>query len=457
MTKEYSNTRRAFLATAAAATSVMTAAAKEKIIKPGISAKSAGRTIGANDRIRVGMIGVGIMGTGHLRDFVKQSDADKDIEVVAVSDVYKRHRERAQAISKLDPKNIVLDYRELLGRNDVNAVLIATPDHWHAQMAIDAFAAGKDVYLQKPITLTVDESAQVVAAAQKYGRVLQVGSQFLSDLRWHKVRELIGEGAIGEVLWGQTTYSRNSVAGEWNYYVNEEASAETIDWTKWLGTAKKRPFSAERFFRWRKYWEYSNGIASDLFYHRVGPMLFAMGAQYPTRVSGAGGIYVQKDRDVPDTLGMLAEYPNFMIVVAGSMANIAANRHLPEVVYGHAGTILVEPQKVTVTPEMSIARALNRPTEAKTYDFPDAMRMMGRRHSDNFFSCMRTRKTPSLGPELANQIMVSVMMGCESWRSGEMKLYDPQAKKRASKVAGRKGYEGDGKNHPNGPRKQEAV
>jgi predicted dehydrogenase len=457
MSQDTPNTRRAFLATAAAATSVLTASAKEKMIKPGLTAKSASRTLGANDRIRVGMIGVGIMGTGHLRDFTRQQNQDKDIEVVAISDVYKRHRERAQAISKLEEKNIVVDYREVLRRDDVDCVLIATPDHWHAQMAIDAFAAGKDVYLQKPITLTVDESAQVIAAAKKYNRVLQVGSQFLSDARWHKVKELIGEGAIGEVLWGQTTYSRNSVVGEWNYYVDEEASPETIDWTRWLGPAKKRPFSGERFFRWRKYWEYSNGIASDLFYHRVGPMLFAMGAQYPTRVSGAGGIYVQKDRDVPDTLGMLAEFPDFMIVVAGSMANQAANKYLPEVIYGHSGTILVENNKVSVLPEMRVAAALKRPTEAKSFDFPNAIREMQRRHSDDFFSCMRTRKTPNLGPDLAHQIMTSVMMGCESWRSGEMKLFDPATKQRAKKASARPVYEGDGKNRPEGPRKEPSV
>lgn len=457
MSQENNNSRRAFLGAAAAAASVMTAAAKEKAIKPGLPARAASRVVGANDRIRVGMIGVGIMGTGHLRAFARQQEADKDIEIAAVADVYKRHRERAKAITKLEDKHIVVDYREVLKRDDIDCVLIATPDHWHAQMAIDAFAAGKDVYLQKPITLTVDESAQVIAAAAKYNRVLQVGSQFLSDARWHKVRELIGEGAIGEVLWGQTTYSRNSVVGEWNYYVDEEATPENIDWAKWLGPAKKRAFSAERFFRWRKYWEYSNGIASDLYYHRVGPMLFAMGATYPTRVSGGGGIYVQKDRDVPDTLAMIAEYEKFMIVVAGSMANGAPNRLLPEVIYGHSGTILVENNKVTVTPEMMVARALKRPTEGKSFDFPTAVREMGRRHSDNFFSCMRTRQTPNLGPELAHQIMTSVMMGCESWRQGEMKLFDPQGKKRTKKVAARPAYEGDGKNSPMGPRKEPSV
>ncbi|MBI5281765.1 MAG: Gfo/Idh/MocA family oxidoreductase [Candidatus Solibacter usitatus] len=454
MNNDIVNSRRAFLA---AAGSALAASAKEKQIKPGITAKGAARAIGANDRIRVGMIGAGIMGTGHLRDFARQQAADKDIEITAIADVYKRHRERAQAISKLEAKNIVVDYREVLQRSDVDCVLIATPDHWHAQMAIDAFAAGKDVYLQKPITLTVDESAQVIAAAAKYNRVLQVGSQFLSDPRWQKVKELIAEGAIGEVLWAQTTYSRNSTAGEWNYYVDEEATPESIDWARWLGPAKKRPFSGERFFRWRKYWEYSNGVASDLYYHRVGPILNAMGPAYPTRVAGVGGIYVQRDRDVPDTLACIAEYPNFTIVVAGSMANSAPNRYLPEAIYGHSGTITVEASKVTVTPEMPVSRSLKRSTETRSFDFQGASRNMNRFHTDNFFSCMRTRKTPNLGPELAHQIMTSVMLGCESWRSGEMKLLDTQTGKRVKKAAARPAYEGDGKNHPEGPRKQAAT
>lgn len=455
MSPETTHSRRVFLAAAGSLAAARSAQAKK--IKPTVTARSAARTPGANDRIRVGMIGVGIMGTGHLRAFVRQQEQDKDIEVAAVCDVYRRHRERAKAISKLEDKDIYIDYRELLARPDIDCVLIATPDHWHAQMAIDAFAAGKDVYLQKPSTLTVDESAQVMEAAAKYNRVLQVGSQFLSDARWHKVKELIGEGVIGEVFWGQTTYSRNSVAGEWNYYIDEEASPETIDWKRWLGPAPKRPFSAERFFRWRKYWDYSNGIASDLYFHRVGPMLFAMGPAWPTRVSGGGGIYVQKDREVPDTLAMIVEYQNFMIVVAGSMANSAPNRYLPQAIYGHSGTIVVENDRVLVTPEMFVAKALNRPTEARSFEFKNAQREMNRRHTDNFFDCMRTRKTPVLGPELAHQIMLSVMLGCESYRQGEMKLYDPAARKRTRRASARPAYEGDGKNHPLGPKKQPSV
>lgn len=446
---EATPTRRGFVASAL--TSVPMAAIG---VHPAIPAKSAGRVIGANDRIRVGVIGAGMMGTGHLRAFVRQQDVQKDIEVAAVADVYRRHRDRAQAITNIDRNRIVVDYREVLMRRDVDAVLIASPDHWHAQMAIDAFAAGKDVYLQKPITLTVGESTQVIAAAKKYDRVLQIGSQFLSDPRWHKAREIIASGALGKLLWAQTTYSRNSIAHEWNYYIEEECTPETVDWKRWLGPARQTPFSGERFFRWRKYWEYSNGVSSDLYYHRLGPLLFAMGAQYPTRVTGAGGIYHQKDREVPDTFVNTIEYEEFTIVIAGSMANAASNRFLPEVIYGNKATMVVEPKRVVVYPEPYAYRPGTALPPDQIFEFPAGTRDNGRLHTDNFFSCMRSRKTPVLGPELAHQIMTAIGLACESYRGGSLRLYDSKRNRRLKTAPPRDEYRGTGTNHADGPQKE---
>jgi predicted dehydrogenase len=244
-------------------------------------AAAAARVPGANDRINLGFIGVGGRGGGHLRALTAQSEQKADVQVLAVCDVYARHRDKARQTAHLESKDVYNDYRELLARSDIDAVVISTPDHWHAPMAIDAMAAGKDVYLEKPMTLTIDEARETHVAAKKHGRILQVGSQHLSDPRHHKARELISAGELGELLWATATYSRNSVAGEWNYYVDEEASPETIDWQRWLGPARKRPFSAERYFRWRKYWDYSGGIATDLFYHKLGPVLFAMARSSP--------------------------------------------------------------------------------------------------------------------------------------------------------------------------------
>jgi predicted dehydrogenase len=423
-----------------------------KTTKPSVPARSAVRVLGANDRINVGMVGVGGMGTGHLRSFVKQSENDKDIQVTAVCDVYTRNKDRARNLAKLAEKDVHNDYRDVLARNDVDAVLIATPDHWHAQMAVDALAAGKDVYLQKPMTITIEEAADIVAATNKYRRILQVGSQHLSDPRFHKARELIQAGEIGDLLWAHATYSRNSVYGEWNYYVDEEASAQSIDWGRWLGPARKRPFSAERYFRWRKYWEYSGGIATDLDYHRLGPFLLAMGPQFPTRVSACGGIYVQKDREVPDTYATLIEYPGFYINISGSMANSAAVKYFPEVIYGQKGTIVFEKQGVTVFPELTWFR--NQTKEPKTYETA-AVTDLHRLHTDNFFSCMRSRKQPVLNHELGFQIMVAIALGVDSYRDGQTKLFDAGARKQTKRAGARPGFEGDGKNHPEGPKKRE--
>lgn len=247
------STRRGFLASAAAGT------AYAKAWKPS-------RVVGANDRIGLGLIGVGIRGNGHLRKLVERSAEVKDVQPVAACDIYTRWKERAKAVGKLEDKDIHHDYRDLLVRDDVDAVVISTPDHWHAQMAIDAMAGGKDVYLEKPMTLTIDEARQVAEAAHRYERVLQIGSGGVSDPKNQVARKLVENGEIGDLLWAQGSMGRYIEHGDWNYFVDEEASPETIDWKRWLGPAPKRPFSAERYFRWRKYWDYSGGIATDLYY-----------------------------------------------------------------------------------------------------------------------------------------------------------------------------------------------
>ncbi len=446
MDEKRESSRRDFLGRAAVAFTV-SGGARAEALKPSIPARSASRVPGANDRINVGMIGVGGMGTGHLRSFVKQSEETKDIQVVAVCDVYTKRKERARDIARLTDKDVHHDYRELLARNDVDGVVIATPDHWHAQMAIDAMAAGKDVYLQKPMTLTIPEARRIAEAAARYKRILQVGSQHLSDPRHHKARELIQQGEIGELLWAQCTYSRNSKRGEWNYRVEPEGTPQTIDWPRWLGPAPKRPFSAERYFRWRKYWDYSGGIATDLFYHRLGPVVFAMGAQFPTRVTGSGGIYVQKDREVPDTYATVIEYPNFYINISASMANAAAIRYFPEVIYGHKGTIVFDRNRVLVVPEPVFMAQPGDPLKAaKVYEVPPVN--IGRAHTDDFFACMRSRRQPVLDPDLGYKIMVAIKLGVDSYREGKVKFFDDRTHKVVDKPAPRPAYEGDGKNEP---------
>src|SRR5262249_36202979 len=195
-------TRRKFLSQATLAAAALGPAAQtSKSIKPGVSARSAARVVGANDRINVGMIGMGGMGTVHLRAFMSQSEEDKDIQVVAVSDIYTVRKQRAKENAKLADKDVHHDYRSMPARKHVDAVLIAVPDHWHGQMALDTLTAGKDVYLEKPMTHTIEEAQRVVEATKKHSRILQVGAHGMSHAGTQKARELIEQGEIGELLW----------------------------------------------------------------------------------------------------------------------------------------------------------------------------------------------------------------------------------------------------------------
>lgn len=457
------STRRGFIrnaslaATAAGPVAMM--AAKPQGIKPTVSARSASRVVGANDRINLGMIGMGGMGTVHLQAFMKQSEEEKDIQVVAVCDVYKRRKERAMTIAKLTEDGVYHDYVGLLGRSDVDAVLIATPDHWHGQMALDSLAAGKDVYLEKPMTHTIEEAKAITEAVKRYNRILQVGNQGLSSPSTKIVKEIIDRGEIGTILAAQATSARNSLLGEWNYRIEPEGTPETIDWNRWLGPAPKRPFDADRYFRFRKYWDYSGGIATDLFFHSLGPILYPMGAQFPIRVSASGGIYVHKDREVPDTYATLIEYPNFYIDMSGSMANAAMGRHHRQAFFGHKGSVMMERQQVLVYPESfpELRRREQRQGGSggpempapKAYPLPPQGPQRDARtpHTDNFFACVRSRQQPNAPAEIGFQILTAIKLGVDAYREGKTKFFDPITQQVVANSPTRPEYQGDGKNH----------
>ena len=450
--------RRAFLNRASAIALALGAATElakaAKTIRPGVTARSASRVVGANDRIQLGMIGMGGMGTVHLQAFMKQTDEEKDIQIVAVSDIYTRRKQRARDIAKLTDKDVHHDYLDLLARSDVDAVLIASPDHWHGQMALDALAAGKDVYLEKPMTHTLEEAQALVEAVRKYNRILQVGNQGLSAPGTHKSKELIEAGEIGPVLCAQATSARNSLLGEWNYRVEPDGTPENIDWNRWLGSAPKRPFSADRYFRFRKYWDYSGGIATDLFFHSLGPILYPMGAQFPVRVSAHGGIYVHKDRQVPDTYSTTIEYPNFYIDMSGSMANAGMGQYHKQAIYGHKGTLVLDRNQVLVYPETypelrQRSQAAQTAPQPKTFALPPQAPQRDARtpHTTNFFACVRSRKQPNAPAELGYQIITAIKLGVYAYREGKTKLFDPKTQKIVEKLAPRTEYEGDGKNH----------
>ncbi len=435
-----SSSRRAFLATGVAAPAV-------------VAAPAASRVVGANDRINVGMIGVGSKGSGHLRLLLGRSRDQRDVQIVAISDIYRKRREASLSQAGLATDAAFVEYRELLERPDIDAVWICTPDHWHATMALDAIEAGKDVYLEKPMTYSIGEARRISAAAARTGRVVQVGSQHLSDKRYHEARKVIQKGWIGPVLWAQNSYSRNSLYGEWNYTIDPEGTPDNIDWGRFLGTAPVRPFSAERFFRWRKYWDYSGGIATDLFYHRLAPLVLMIGKQFPTRVSGHGGIYVHREREVPDTYATLVEYKGHFVNLSASMASSAGNQGLPTMVYGHEGAISFLPGAIEVKPEYQFARKFREATGHDVLRIEVNQDNISADHVSDFLDCMRTRQQPVFDPHFGYQVMVAIRLGVDSYRNGRMIAFDPDSERVVPVPEERPGYEGAGKNVDEPPRR----
>jgi predicted dehydrogenase len=422
------------------------------------SASATARVLGANDRINVALIGAGSRGRSLLRTVmetggqiepmvnpfgppprdVKPPDPALATQVVAVCDVYTKRKNQAATFAK--SCDSTLDYREVLDRSDVDAVIIATPDHWHARMALEAMAKGKDVYLEKPMTHTVEEAKTVAAAVKKTGRVLQVGSQTTSSDQWWRARKAIQDGMIGKLLMSQGSYHRNSEKGEWNWTIDPDAGPQAtgedfVDWKMWLGDAPARAWDADRFFRFRKYWDYSGGIATDLFYHVVAPLQICWGeAQFPRRVYGSGGNYVFTDdgREVPDTFMLTADYPKgHSLVLSSSMAN---DTHIPGLIRGHEGTIVMVPDgkfegKVdfnTVTPQgiaKSAFKEKHGTIEMKIETEPRET------HMENFLRCVRTRQTPVLDADTAYRAMVPIGMSVQSYREGRVLYFDESAEK----------------------------
>jgi len=278
-------TRRHFLATAAA---------------PSLLAQTK-----PNDKIRLALIGAGGMGSGD----VNSSLATGESELVAVADVYDGRLTRAKEIWGGHIQT-TRDYREILAKKDIDAVIIATPDHWHARIAIDAMNAGKDVYIEKPMVQKVADGHLVVEAARKTNRILQVGSQRVSSIIYDKARQLLESGAIGQLNLVEAWWDRNSAIGAWQYSIPPDATPANIDWDRYLGQAPKRTFEPIRLFRWRNYQDYGTGVAGDLFVHLFSGLHFITGVEGPERVFATGGLRYWKDgRDVPDVMMGLYDYP----------------------------------------------------------------------------------------------------------------------------------------------------
>ncbi len=259
----------------------------------------------ANGNIQVACIGFGIMGQGDCRT----AASVPGVKVVAVADVYDGRLKKAKEVYGADTFT-TRDYREILAKKEIDAVIVATPDHWHARQAIDAMNAGKDVYCQKPMVQRAEDGLAVIETEKKTGRILQVGSQRVSSILYAKARDVIRSGAIGKVHMVESWLDRNSSLGAWQYSLPPDASPGTVDWDRFLGAAPKRPFEPVRLFRWRNYQDYGTGVAGDLYVHLLSGIHFVMDSLGPTRIATFGGLHYWKDgRDVPDLMMSMYDYP----------------------------------------------------------------------------------------------------------------------------------------------------
>jgi predicted dehydrogenase len=243
------------------------------------------------------------------------------VEIVAVCDAYKGRAQRA--VDRTEGRaRIVADYGAILDDKGIDVVTVASPDHWHKDHVIDSLRAGKDVYCEKPLTYSIDEGEDILEAVRETGRFVQVGSQGMSTETQVKAREMIRSGRLGKVTMIRASYNRNTASGAWIYPIPPDASPETVNWDAFLGPAKKRPFSLERFFRWRCYKDYSGGIATDLFVHLCTSIHFMMDAKMPSSVVAMGELYRwAESRNVPDTLNAILEYPEGFTVNLSSTFN----------------------------------------------------------------------------------------------------------------------------------------
>jgi predicted dehydrogenase len=270
-----------------------------------LHALTGGKPFAANDHIQLALIGAGIQGQGDTKHAVEVPG----VKLVAVADCYQGRLDHSKELWG-DDVFTTRHYEEILSRKDIDAVIVATPDHWHKQASIDAMKAGKDVYCEKPMIHLYSDGPEMIETARSTGRIIQVGSQRVSSMVYQKAKELLAAGAIGELNMITARWDRNSSLGAWNYTVPLDASPETCDWPRFLGTAPKIAWNPEHFFQWRKWKAYGSGVAGDLFVHLFSGTHFITGAKGPTRAVASGALRFWKDgRDVPDVMLGIFDYP----------------------------------------------------------------------------------------------------------------------------------------------------
>jgi predicted dehydrogenase len=383
------------------------------------------RAASANERIRVGAIGCGGMGSHHL-GVLMGLKKEGLAEVVAVCDVFQKRLDAAAAKTGGKPYKV---WSDLLADKNVDAVLIATPDHWHAPLTIAAAEAGKDIYCEKPMThwARLDLAKKVVDTVAKTKRVMQVGTQFLSDDVWELSMPQIDK--LGKQIHVQSSDCRNGPIGCYSPQTNDPAAVpgKTLDWDMWLGCevtgVPKRPYEPGRFFAFRSYWDYSGGIGTDFFPHILTPWVKTLSLGFPKRVVTTGGRYFWDDgREVPDLVNTCIDYEGGPTV--SLLASLATDDNLPWLIRG---------QKATMTFNGPSSPAKIVPQKAagggKSIEIKGTRHWSEEQHWRDLLECIKTRKKPRSHEIFGYQVMAALHMGIRSYRSGKALGFDKDAGK----------------------------
>lgn len=369
----------------------------------------------AGERLRIGVIGCGGMGTAHMRALLKMRDTD-NVDILAVCDVYQKRLEQAVRLTGAKPHQ---DYRRILEDPNIDYVVIATPEHWHYQMAIDAASAGKHIYCEKPMTQTVEQARKLVERIEKTGVKMQVGVQGMSDDSYEAARKYVKAGVLGDVVLAQIDYSRNYRADFWVGPPDPDVRpGENLDWKAWLGPAPKRPFDPDRFLHWRRYWDYSSGIASDLFIHRVTRIIKALDLTFPERGVGCGGKWHFRDSpaEVPDTFNILLDYPGGpTVLLVSSMANDTPIDHL---LRGHKATLQFTRTGFVIRPQALYAKEMKEIVHRKTGAEDIVL------HHRNLIRAIRFNEPLKCDCRLGYYGVVACAMGVESFRRRKYMRWD---------------------------------
>ncbi len=385
---------------------------------------------GANDKVRAGFIGVGAMGQGNL----KAAMAQENLEVAAICDVYQPNLAKALAATHNKAKGLK-DFREMLADKSIDVVCISTPDHWHAYMTVEACKAGKDVYVEKPVSVTIEEGQLMVKAARKYNRVVQAGTMQRSQPHFQKVVEIVRSGALGDINFCRTwNYANNKPEG-WGVPADAQPPAD-LDWEMWLGPAPKRPFNENRWGilpgRWstfRYFWDYAGGWLTDWCVHLLDIVQWAFNEEMPKSVTALGSKFFIKDNtEMPDTIQVTFEYSRFLAVYENrqSNANSLFGQGYGITFHGSKATLLVDRGGYKLIPE----KGSNVKEEVVT-----GQKAGNNAHWANFLDCVKTRQKPIADVEVNHRTSTACHLGNIAYRSKLKVDFDPATERIAQAEA----------------------